>query len=105
LAKHKVGRTTGWTQGTIDTTCADVNVSGSDITLICQYHATAGQDFRDSGSPVFKITNSPSSGDVDLVGIAWGKDAAGRLWFSVLGTIIYGNELGSMAECASGFSC
>ena len=33
---HKVGRTTGWTQGTVLNTCVRVNVSGSNIQLLCQ---------------------------------------------------------------------
>src|SRR5262249_31414965 len=33
---NKVGRTTGWTQGPVTRTCANINVAGSNITLLCQ---------------------------------------------------------------------
>jgi len=40
--------------------------------LLCQAVVGAFNDFGDSGSPVFKITNSPSMNDVMLYGIVWG---------------------------------
>jgi hypothetical protein len=67
---HKVGRTTGWTYGSVIATCADVNVGGTDITMLCQSLVIAGDDHGDSGSPVFsRIGNSTN---VKLVGILWG---------------------------------
>lgn len=69
----KVGRTTGWTNATVDKTCtiydyeADLNRH-----LLCQATATmrnSKTDGGDSGAPVFIITNSPSTNDVELVGI------------------------------------
>ena len=33
---NKIGRTTGWTQGNITNTCVHTNVSGSNITQLCQ---------------------------------------------------------------------
>lgn len=60
---NKVGRTTGWTQGVVSATCynipvLDPNSAPTDITLICQDSVNAGQAGGDSGSPVFKFTNS-----------------------------------------------
>ena len=66
---NKVGRTTGWTQGSITATCVNTNVSGSNITQLCQTFVSAGVGGGDSGSPVFKIT---SGDNVQLAGILWG---------------------------------
>jgi hypothetical protein len=78
---HKVGRTTGWTSGNVSNTCATVNVSGSDVQLLCQTLVQRrGRSIvggGDSGSPVFRIT----SGDaVELVGILWGGSLNGDLF-------------------------
>jgi hypothetical protein len=67
---HKVGRTTGWTYGSVIATCADLRVGGTDITMLCQSLAIAGDDHGDSGSPVFSRIGS--STNVKLVGILWG---------------------------------
>jgi hypothetical protein len=67
---HKVGRTTGWTYGTVIATCADTNISSSDISLLCQSRVRAGAGGGDSGSPVFYRTGSSTK--VKLAGILWG---------------------------------
>jgi len=67
---HKIGRTTGWTYGTVVATCAEVSVSGTDITELCQSEVIAGSGGGDSGSPVFY--RSGSSTKVKLTGILWG---------------------------------
>ena len=64
----KAGRTTGGTLGTVINTCADTNVSGTTITMICQDRAGAGSAPGDSGSPVF-VQNG---GTATLAGILWG---------------------------------
>ncbi len=51
---QKVGRTTGWTKGPVTNTCMDVNVGGTNITLLCQAAATLGATFGDSGSLVMR---------------------------------------------------
>jgi hypothetical protein len=67
----KLGRTTGWTVGTVVFTCADFLVSGTEIALLCQDAALSGVAGGDSGSPVF--TSGPfTSNDVSLYGILWG---------------------------------
>ena len=76
---HKVGRTTGWTSGEVDTprrpdsTCpgsptnyADNLVDGSQFA--CLTRATYESDTGDSGAPVF-FMESGSSSEVTLVGI------------------------------------
>jgi len=67
---HKVGRTTGWTFGSVVATCVDANVASSDVTKLCQSVVQAGDDGGDSGSPVFSRIGS--SANVKLVGILWG---------------------------------
>lgn len=71
---NKVGRTTGWTQGSITGTCVNTNVSGSNITQLCQTFVSAGVAGGDSGSPVFRIT---SGDNVQLAGILWGGSSNG----------------------------
>jgi hypothetical protein len=67
---NKIGRTSGWTYGNVTNTCINVNVSGTNITQLCQNAVTAGVQGGDSGSPVF--TWSGSGGNVTLVGLLWG---------------------------------
>ena len=67
---HKVGRTTGWTSGTVVATCENVSVTDSDITQLCQGLVSAFVDGGDSGSPVFGFH---TDGTVFLGGILWGS--------------------------------
>lgn len=104
---HKVGRTTGWTQGLVSDTCVNANVSDTDITLLCQDLVNAGVGGGDSGSPVFGIVNSPAPGDARLYGILWGGNADGTLFaFSAMGNfnVQRVTELGPLDTCAPGFS-
>lgn len=78
IAVDKVGRTTGWTRGTVTRSCVNVNVSGSNITQLCQTivdnaNAVIVQG-GDSGSGVFRVT---AGNNVELVGILWGGNSAG----------------------------
>jgi hypothetical protein len=97
----KVGRTTGRTTGPIQQTCANVNVGGTNITLLCQSWAAFNPlpQGGDSGSPVFLITTLPN---VTLVGILWGTGSAG--FFSPITGVQRAGELGAITTCASG-SC
>ncbi len=99
----KVGRTTGRTQGNVTATCVNVNVAATDITLLCQDIAGYLSAPGDSGSPVFRITNSPMPNDVRLYGIHWGSGGV----FSAIGPFnIQGDaEMGSLTKCAAGFAC
>jgi hypothetical protein len=94
---NKVGRTTGWTRGNVTNTCVNTNVSGSNITQLCQ---TFVQDpggavvvgGGDSGSNVFRLTGE---NNVQLVGILWGGNSSGTLFvFSPLKQIR--DELGAI---------
>ena len=90
---NKVGRTTGWTYGPITNTCVNVNVSGSNITLLCQSMVQAGVGGGDSGSPVFGWSGSGSS--VTLFGILWGGSSTGDLFvFSPISQVE--QELGAL---------
>lgn len=93
---NKVGRTTGWTQGTVSGSCVDTNVSGSNITQLCQTFVSAGGAVvvggGDSGSGVFVIS---SGTNVQLVGILWGGNGNGTQFvFSPLKQIR--DELGAI---------
>ncbi len=97
----KVGRTTGWTRGAVTNTCATVNVSQSDIQLLCQtmvYNRRAKiVGSGDSGSPVFK----QSGGDnVQLIGILWGGSGSSTFVFSPLKNVQ--QELGSFDAVSAG---
>jgi hypothetical protein len=82
---NKVGRTTGWTRGRITNTCVNVNVSGSNITQLCQSIVTAGVGGGDSGSPVFL---RPGTGNnVKLLGILWGSGGSNLFVFSPLSNV------------------
>ena len=98
---NKVGRTTGWTQGTVSGTCATVNVSGSNIQQICQTLVTNSAativSGGDSGSPVFKIT---SGDNVQLIGILWGGGGTTQFVFSPLKNIQ--DELGAVTATSDG---
>ncbi len=99
----KVGRTTGTTQGTVQQTCVNFSVLGTKIVQLCQSSASYSSAGGDSGSPVFRITNSPQANDVSLYGIHWGSGGA----FSPIGTnnVQRSTELGPVNTCAAGFSC
>lgn len=96
---HKVGRTTGYTFGTVSNTCATVNVSGSNIQQICQtlVNGTNVVGSGDSGSPVFQVI---SGDNVRLVGILWGGGGNTTFVFSPLKNIQ--DELGGLTATSSG---
>jgi hypothetical protein len=74
---NKVGRTTGWTRGTVTKTCVNTGVQGSTILLLCQSFVTGSGVIvqgGDSGSPVFSINQS---GSVTLLGGLWGGNQSG----------------------------
>jgi hypothetical protein len=90
---NKVGRTTGWTQGSVTNSCVNTGVSGSRIVILCQDFVSAGVGGGDSGSPVFRIV----SGDtVQLSGTLWGGNSAGTSFVYSPMTNIE-RELGALA--------
>lgn len=85
----KIGRTTGWTSGTVTSSCTDINVADSDVTLLCQDLVAAGSDHGDSGSPVFYYYGDTPLGPdaISLVGILWGGDGSGTFAMSEFGNV------------------
>jgi hypothetical protein len=88
---NKIGRTTGWTAGSITNTCVNTGVSGSRIVQLCQTFVSAGVGGGDSGSDVFQITGS----SVKLAGVLWGGNSGGTQFvFSPFGNVT--RELGPL---------
>jgi hypothetical protein len=93
---NKMGRTTGWSRGTVQNTCVSIGASGTNLRYICQDLVAAKVGPGDSGSPVFKVITSPVR--VKLYGILWGGNSTGTLFvFSRLSNIQ--KELGTLATC------
>jgi len=92
----KVGRTTGWTSGTVLQTCARSKVSNDDgsdagITLLDQVIVSAVSDHGDSGSPAFVYDTA--AGTASFAGILWGGSNDTFVFSPVSGIVL---ELGSM---------
>ena len=86
----KVGRTTGWTRGSVTNTCVNTGVSGTNIVQLCQTFVSAKVGAGDSGSPVFKGTSG-----ITLVGMLWGGNSSGTQFvFSPISNIE--RELGAL---------
>jgi hypothetical protein len=98
LTVQKVGIQTGWTQGTINRTCARTNLAGTNITLLCQKGASYSRAEGDSGAPVFGITDL-ATWSVTLVGIHWGGATPTQGFFSPLGQVESIVELGGLIVC------
>lgn len=71
-AIDKIGRTTGWTHGTVTATCVDGQHGNwpNNHKLVCQGEASVYIDEGDSGSPVFIYDGRDG---VQLAGIEWGS--------------------------------
>src|SRR6185436_4507424 len=101
---NKVGRTTGWTQAPVSSTCVNVNVSGTNFTELCQNIVVDNNKVLvqggDSGSPVFKIV---SGDNVHLLGILWGGSTDGHtLVYSPIANIERADELGPLTTFNGG---
>lgn len=57
---ERVGRGSGWTEGNVSNTCADVqeNIGGATVVILCAVRVGAFATFGDSGGPVFQILSS-----------------------------------------------
>lgn len=73
-----------------------MNIVDTDITLLCQGHASYHNDVGDSGSPVF------DEGYGRVMGISWGKSETGSV-FSPFESVEY--ELSTLQVCAPGYAC
>jgi hypothetical protein len=92
----KVGRTTGWTSGTVVEICARARVENDDgsdsgITLLDQVIVAATSDHGDSGAPAFVY--DPGTNTASFAGILWGG-SEDKFIFSPVSSIAL--ELGSM---------
>jgi hypothetical protein len=82
---NKIGRTTGWTRGTVSATCVNTGVQGSNIVQLCQTFVDAGVGGGDSGSDVFANAGSSSA---TLLGILWGGNSSGTMFvYSPIGNV------------------
>ena len=73
---NKIGRNSGWTQGTVQQTCKDYpDPRKADGVNLCQVTADLTAKGGDSGSPVF--IGSDSNQKVDFVGLVWGLTGFG----------------------------
>lgn len=93
----KVGIRTGWTRGTVNSTCVDRWNATTKYKWLCNTLAYYWSDKGDSGAPVFIVL---SGNQIAAVGIHWGGFGvpltAGSATFSPLGTIQRGDELGTL---------
>jgi hypothetical protein len=92
---RKVGRTTGQTTGTVQQVCTNFNVSGTNITQLCQSRGSYLSMGGDSGSPVFSVMRRSK---VRARGIHWGSGGV----YSPISGIQRAGELGPISNCSSG---
>lgn len=83
-AIQKIGRTTGWTSGTVTRTCVDLNFGSTVGTTSCQTASNAGSDSGDSGSGVF-IRNGENATFVGI--LSGGINSTGEMVFSPVSNI------------------
>jgi hypothetical protein len=89
---NKIGRTTGWSRGTITRTCVTTNVLGTNVTFVCQHWVSGTVAGGDSGAPVFLAAGGSK---VALAGVLWGGNAAGTTFiFSPISNV--DRELGRL---------
>lgn len=101
---NKVGRTTGRTEATVTGTCVRYKGLGNRL-LLCQDTASGNSDGGDSGAPVFRITDSPNTNDIELLGVHH-SGGSSVIVFSSIGQIYC--DLGSSDTwnaCDSSFNC
>jgi hypothetical protein len=87
ITLDKIGQSTGWSWGTVFSTCANVRGQPSNVVFLCQAQVSAYADEGDSGAPVFLWQWDT----VTLYGIVRGGTAS-YFTFSPLGNIY--EELG-----------
>jgi hypothetical protein len=78
----KVGRTTGWTDGTVSQTCVDQDMVT--FKILCQYKVNMDAGEGDSGSPTFQWIDQTH---VAFSGIVWYATGDGGLLFAYVDQI------------------
>ena len=104
---HFVGATSGLQGGRVQSTCTRAFYT-NDRTMLCQNLVkNTSADHGDSGAPVFRITDYPDTGDVDLLGIVVAKSGSSKYYYSPIGNIY--DELGDASDtwdsCDSSHNC
>ncbi len=93
------GRTSGRLNGSVTGTCVTVNISNSNVTILCAAKASMTSQEGDSGSPVFRIN---SGTDVFLQGLEFAGGGS-TMYYSTINEIQLSGELGTLSFCAPGF--
>jgi hypothetical protein len=97
---HHLGRTTGWSAGTIAQTCVSNLDVATGVWMMCDHSLRATSGTGDSGGPVFQWYGGATGYAVNIAGIGWGlgdclyTDAEGQFigtltWFSPWQYITY----------------
>lgn len=97
--RSKVGRTTGYTTGTVSRSCVDTGVQGSNKVLLCQDWVDGSGTIvggGDSGSGVFAGTSN-----VTWWGILWGGNSSGNQFIYSPASNVE-SELGSLVVSGGG---
>jgi hypothetical protein len=88
---HKVGRTTGWSNGVVTHSCINTGVGGTNFTLFCQEvvqrPGVAIVGGGDSGSSVWDKAPRGGPNDVRIHGLLWGGSGSSLFVFSAMNEI------------------
>ena len=98
---RKIGISTGYTGGYIQSGCADTTIHG--VRMLCLARANYYSLSGDSGGPVFRGTGQGH--DVILYGIMSGQFSPTDNLFSDITAIQDSSELGTLINCGAGFGC
>jgi hypothetical protein len=96
MTVDKIGRTSGWTYGTITGTCADIDLQGSSPTfdrLLCAGRASFYADGGDSGGPVFLYDGADGVVLIGTTSAGHGQPST-DMFFAPFGAIQ--NEIGTI---------
>jgi secreted trypsin-like serine protease len=94
----KIGKTTGWTYGTVTDTCIDLNITAvidgvsRDLTYICVHEANTKLSPGDSGSPVFDWDGEDGATLMGMI-FAGGSNCSSHAYWADLDALQY--ELGT----------
>jgi hypothetical protein len=85
---NKVGRTTGWTRGTVTRTCVNTGVQGSNIMQLCQNFVESNTTVVAGGDSGSSVWTGTGGGSVTLVGLLWGGSSDNLLFvYSPIGQV------------------
>lgn len=85
---NKVGRTTGWTRGTVTRTCVNTGVSGSNVMQLCQNFVESNTTIVAGGDSGSSVWTGTGGGSITLVGLLWGGSSDNLLFvYSPIGQV------------------